>query len=107
MRPGLIYAAGLATLVVGGVLLIGHIARGPDLGTADAVAIRELQLRDRPQDGAPAHAFIVAGSPVRVEGTAAPGWVYVYQRLGTGAVLEGYVRSSDVGPPLSFARASG
>ena len=108
-RTDLLIAGTLAALALGGVALVVHYTRTPALGTADAVAVQELQLRDRPDDAAGPHAFIAQGSPVRVEATAAPGWVYVYQPLGTGAVLEGYVRANLVGPPgpSNVARGAG
>ena len=108
-RTDLLIAGTLAALALGGVALVVHYTRTPALGTADAVAVQELQLRDRPDDAAGPHAFIAQGSPVRVEATAAPGWVYVYQPLGTGAVLEGYVRANLVGPPgpSNAARGAG
>ena len=104
MRRDLLIAATLAALVLGGVAIAARAAQGPVLGSADGVAVRELQVRDRPQDGAPPHAFIAPGSPVRVEPTAAPGWVYVYQRLGTGHVIEGYVHATEVAPPPALSR---
>ena len=99
MRRDLLVAGALAALVLGGLALAVRVTTVPERGTADAVAVRELELRDRPDPSITPHAFIAPGSPVRIESTGAPGWVYVYQELGTGVLLEGYVPASAVGPP--------
>lgn len=98
MRTDLLLAGGLAALVVGGVAYIGKRTQAAAIvpGMYPAFSTSELYLRAAPEHGAELLAIVPPGRDVRVDATAAPGWLYVYHREPNGGLVEGYSRAENL-----------